>query len=136
MFDEHDFDDDEFSGGVFSQEIDGGRAGAYIRLGDRGIRARTTDGREFVVPYEDCRLEMGGVSGRMLFCRTADRSLTIFTEDRKFPMALQRASSGGLFEQVEEILASGRSRHRRNVLLGWGLVGAVLACLVGGYYAH
>ncbi len=23
MFDEHDFDDDEFSGGVFSQEIDG-----------------------------------------------------------------------------------------------------------------
>ena len=135
MFDEHDFDDDEFSGGVFSQEIDGGRAGAYIRLGDRGIRARTTDGREFVVPYEECRLEMGGASGRMLFCRTADRSLTIFTEDRKFPMALQRASSGGLFEQVEEILASGRSRHRRNVLLGWGLAGAVLACLVGGYFA-
>lgn len=134
MFDENDFDEDEFPGGVFSQEIDGGRAGAHIRLGDRGIRARTSDNREFVVPYEDCQLEMGGASGRMLFCRTSDRSLTIFTEERRFPMALQRASSGGLFEQVDEILAAGRSRRRRNVLLGWALVGGLLACLVAGYF--
>ena len=74
MFDQTNLDDDEFAGGVFSQEIDGGRAGAFIRLGDRGVRARTSDGREFIVPYEDCRLEIGGASGRMLFCRTGDRS--------------------------------------------------------------
>ena len=135
MFEDNDFDEDEYPGGVFSQEIDGGRTGAYIRLGERGIRARTSDGREFVVPYEDCQLEMGGASGRMLFCRTSDRSLTIFTEERQFPMALQRASSGGLFEQVEEILASGRRRRRRNVVIGWGLTGAVLACLVAAYFA-
>ncbi len=135
MFDENDFDDDEFPGGVFSQEIDGGRAGAYVRLGDRGIRARTSDGREFAVPYEDCQLEMGGASGRMLFCRTNDRSLTVFTEDRRFPAALQRASSGGLFEQVEEMMAAGRSRRRRNLLLGWGLVVGFVACLVAGYFA-
>jgi len=135
MFDENDFDDDEFPGGVFSQEIDGGRAGAYIRLGDRGIRARTSDGREFAVPYEECQLEMGGASGRMLFCRTNDRSLTVFTEDRRFPAALQRASSGGLFEQVEEMIAAGRSRRRRNLLLGWGLVVGFVACLVAGYFA-
>lgn len=135
MFDQNDFDDDEFPGGVFSQEIDGGRAGAHVRLGDRGIRARTSEGREFVVPYEDCQIEMGGASGRMLFCRTGDRSLTIFTEDRRFPAALQRAASGGLFERVDELLASGRRRHRRNVLVGWGLVLGLLVCCVGGYFA-
>ena len=135
MFEQSEFDDDEVSGGVFSEEIDGGRAGATIRLGDRGIRALTSDGREFVLSYDDCQLEMGGASGHMLFCRTSDRSLTIFTEDRRFPAALQRAASGGLFEQVEEIQAAGRRRRRRGLLVGWGLLLGLLLCCVGGYFA-
>ena len=102
MFDGDLLDDDEFPGGVFSDEIDGGRSGAHLRLGDRGITARTSEGREFVIGYSDCDLELGGDSGRMVFCRTADRSLTFFCEDRRFPEALKRAAVGELFEQVDQ----------------------------------
>lgn len=125
--------DDEFPGGVFSDEIDGGRAGAHLRLGDRGITARTSDGREFVIPSSDCDLELGGESGRMIFCRTADRSLTFFCEDRRFPEALKRAAVGELFEQVDSILAAGKRQRWVNRMIFWGLLATTIAGLIGGY---
>ena len=134
MFDGDLFDDDEFPGGVFSDEIDGGRSGAHLRLGDRGIAARTTDGREFVISYSDCDLELGGDSGRMVFCRTADRELTFFCEDRRFPEALKRAAVGELFEQVDQILAAG-SRQRWMSRVGlWVMLAVCVLVLIGGYY--
>ncbi|MDA0282804.1 MAG: M48 family metallopeptidase [Planctomycetota bacterium] len=134
MFDSESLDDDEFPGGVFSNEIDGGRAGAFMRLGDRGIKARTSDGREFVIDYSDCDLELGGDSGRMVFCRTSDRSLTFFCEDRRFPEALKRAAVGELFEQIEIILAAGQ-RHRWMSRLGlWALLAVAVLVAVGGWF--
>lgn len=134
MFDGDLLDDDEFPGGVFSDEIDGGRAGAWIRLGDRGITARTSEGREFVITYSDCDLELGGDSGRMLFCRTSDRSLTFFCEDRRFPEALKRAAVGELFERVEGIFAAG-SRQRWISRVGlWVMLTVVLLLAVGGWF--
>ena len=135
MFDDDQLDnDDEFPGGVFSDEIDGGRAGAWIRLGDRGIAARTSEGREFVIAYSDCDLELGGDNGRMLFCRTSDRSLTFFCEDRRFPEALKRAAGGELFEQIEGILAAG-SRQRWISRVGlWVMLVVVLLLAVGGWF--
>lgn len=134
MFDGELLDDDEFPGGVFSDEIDGGRAGAYLRLGDRGITARTSDRREFVIAYSDCNLELGGDSGRMIFCRTADRSLTFFSEDRRFPEALQRAAVGELFEQVDSILAAGKRQRWVNRITFWVLLITLLVALTGGYF--
>ncbi len=135
MFDGDLLDDDEFPGGVFSEEIDGGRSGAHLRLGDRGITARSSEGRKFVISYSDCDLELGGDSGRMVFCRTADRSLTFFCEDRRFPEALKRAAAGELFEQVDQILAVG-SRQRWVSRIGlWVMLAVCVLVLIGGYYA-
>ena len=134
MFDGDLFDDDEFPGGVFSDEIDGGRAGAHLRLGDRGITARTSDGREFVISYSDCDLELGGDSGRMVFCRTVDRSLTFFCEDRRFPEALKRAAVGELFEQVDQILTAGNRQRWVSRIGLWLMLAVAVVALVGGYY--
>ncbi|NQV25139.1 MAG: M48 family metallopeptidase [Rhodopirellula sp.] len=134
MFDGDLLDDDEFSGGVFSDEIDGGRAGAHLRLGDRGITARTSTGREFVIRYSDCDLELGGDSGRMVFCRTVDRSLTFFCDDRRFPEAMKRAAVGELFEQVDRILAVG-SRQRWAGRVGlWALLIVGVLVLAGAWF--
>ena len=134
MFDGDLLDDDEFPGGVFSDEIDGGRAGAHIRLGDRGITARTSEGREFVITYSDCDLELGGDSGRMVFCRTTDRSLTFFCEDRRFPEALKRAAVGELFEQVDTILIAGNRQRWVGRMGLWVTLAVCAVALVGAYY--
>ncbi|MFT4557462.1 MAG: Zn-dependent protease with chaperone function [Planctomycetaceae bacterium] len=134
MFDGDLLDDDEFPGGVFSDEIDGGRAGAHIRLGDRGITARTSEGREFVITYSDCDLELGGDSGRMVFCRTADRTLTFFCEDRRFPEALKRAAVGELFEQVDTILIAGNRQRWVGRMGLWVTLAVCAVALVGAYY--
>jgi beta-barrel assembly-enhancing protease len=134
MFDGDLLDDDEFPGGVFSDEIDGGRSGAHLRLGDRGITARTSEGREFVIGYSDCDLELGGDSGRMVFCRTADRSLTFFCEDRRFPEALKRAAVGELFEQVDQILAAGNRQRWVSRVGLWVMLAVCVLVLIGGYY--
>jgi beta-barrel assembly-enhancing protease len=134
MFDSDLLDDDEFPGGVFSDEIQGGRAGAVMRLGDRGIKARASDGREFVIDYSDCDLELGGDSGRMVFCRTSDRSLTFFCEDRRFPEALKRAAIGELFEQIEIILAAGQRNRWKSRLGLWALLAVTFLVAVGGWF--
>ena len=134
MFDGDLLDDDEFPGGVFSDEIDGGRAGAHIRLGDRGIAARTSEGREFVITYSDCDLELGGDSGRMVFCRNADRALTFFCEDRRFPEALKRAAVGELFEQVDTILIAGNRQRWVGRVGLWVTLAVGTVALIGAYY--
>lgn len=134
MHDTDFLDDGEYTGGIFSDEIEGGRAGAVLRTGERGIHARTSDGEEFIIPYNDCNLEMGGTSGRMLFCRTSDRGLTIFCEDRGFPGALQQASAGELYEALEEILAVGSRQRWNSRLTVWLLLSASLLVLIGLYY--
>jgi Zn-dependent protease with chaperone function len=133
MFDD-DFLDGEFEGGVFSKEIDGGRAGASIRMDDRGLIALLSDGEQFFLSYGECDLEIGGASGRMVFCRNADRSLTIFCEDKKFPAALEQASAGELMERLEEINATGRRRSLAGKIGFWGFLVGCALLLVGGWY--
>lgn len=126
--------DHTFSGGVFSETLAHGRAGAEIELAVGGVSARVPSGETFFVPYRDCQVELGGNSGRMVFCRDGDRTVTIFCEDRKFPAALSLASSGTLDGQLGESLRKRRraSRRDRTVLLGV-LVGFWLL-IVAGYF--
>ncbi len=124
-----------FTGGVFSDEIEGGRAGAEIELGSTDIIATMSDGDHFLVPYHECQIEIGGFSGRMVFCRDADRSVTIFCEDRAFPEALSRAASGRLSQRVAEQLQSRRSDRWRGWRLAVGLTVAFVALVWGGLWA-
>lgn len=124
----------EFTGGVFSDRIDGGRAGAIVKLSPTGVTALGSDGQRFTVPFGQCQIEIGGNSGRMVFCRSRDRSLTIFCEDHAFPSALATSSMGMLDAQIECELAK-RKKHRsigRRVAV-LCMIGLVLL-IVGGYY--
>lgn len=122
-----------FPGGVFSDRIDDGRAGAEIELSATGVRARIPDGSEFFVPYAECQLEVGGYSGRMIFCRNRDRSLTIFCEERTFADALSRASGGLLSESLRELLAARRRESRRGWWIAASLALGIAVVVVAGF---
>jgi predicted Zn-dependent protease len=123
-----------FSGGVFSETIDGGRSGAEIELSQRGVSALTAEGDRFFIPYFECQVEVGGFSGRMVFCRNEDRSLTIFCEDRKFAAALSQASAGVLDEQLDRKLKQRRTESRRGRRIGAAVLLGIVVLLVAGYY--
>ena len=122
----------DFSGGVFTSGVAGGRAGARVTLGPSGLQAVTTEGARFELRYTDCRLRIGGASGRMVFCRSPDQSLTIFCEEKGFPEALRAAAGGLLDEHLSEARSESRAADRssRNLMLGLSL-GFVLLLVVG-----
>jgi len=122
-------------GGVFSDTIEGGRAGAEIDMTATEIIARLSNGQEYRLSYRDCQLERGGASGRMIFCRTLDRSLTIFSEDKRFLSNLDLFGSGFLMEKLEELKASRSAGRRRMLLFTFALLACGVLLIVGGYLA-
>ena len=127
--------DSKFSGGVFSDELDHGRAGADIELTPSGIQATTPDGRRFVIGYRDCQVEMGGYNGRMVFCRNPERTITVFCEDRKFPAVLSAASSGTLDQQLGAGKRRVRRESRRGFMIGAVSIAGIVLLIVGCYFA-
>jgi Zn-dependent protease with chaperone function len=125
----------EFTGGVFSDRIEGGRAGAQIELSQTGISAVTSDGQRFFVSYEKCQVEIGGFNGRVVFCRSPDRSVTIFCEDREFVRALASAAYGLLDSQIEGQLKHRRSQKWLGRRMGVALLLGIVLFVVGGYYS-
>ena len=124
----------DFNGGVFHESIDGGRAAAEIDLQATAIVALTSTGQQFTLPYSACVLSQGGASGRMVFCRNADKSLTIFCEEKPFAAALAHAAGGQLDEQLaaaKRDLNKSNASSRRMVV---GICVAVLLLLVIAYY--
>lgn len=117
-----------FTGGVFSSTIDGGRAGADIELANDAVKATTKDGQYFSLRYSDCNVEMGGFNNKMVFCRNEDRSLTIFTEDRKFTESLAYAAGGLLDEQ----LSAGKNKVKSEKRQGRNFVLIFAICCVVG----
>lgn len=129
-----------FAGGVFHHSIPNGRAGADIEVTSVELRARTmgADSQSFSLKLADCELELGGASGRMVFCRNADRSLTIFSDERGFPAALSSASFGVLDERLEvlrRVQSSGNNRQRFWLGMSLLLIAAVCTGLYFGTLA-
>lgn len=124
----------DFKGGVFHESIDGGRASADIDLQATAIVALTSTGQQFTLPYSTCVVSQGGASGRMIFCRTADKSLTIFCEEKKFAAALAEAAGGLLDEQLLTAKQSLRQSNASSRRLIIGLCVAILLLLVIAYY--
>lgn len=122
-----------FPGGIFSDTIDDGRSGAEIALTPSGVSARLPNGDSFLIPYRDCQVEIGGNSGRMVFCRNCDRSLTIFCEDRKFPKELSFAASGTLDAQLGDSLRQRKSQSRRERLVLISVLSVLIVLAIGSY---
>jgi Zn-dependent protease with chaperone function len=118
-------DQQTFSGGVFHESIEGGRAGAEISIDTQAVVARLQDDQQFSLRFEKLQLETGGASGKMVFCRNEDRSLTIFSEAKGFLKTLEH--SGGLLtnqkvDQVKKTRRSNRRKSRRSVLIGLAVI--------------
>ncbi|HET8940162.1 MAG TPA: M48 family metallopeptidase [Polyangiales bacterium] len=123
----------ELEGGVFSDELPSGRAGARISVGEDGVRAHTLEGQRFRLPFEHCLLELGGASGRMWFCRDQARSVTFFSEGPAFGAALAVHAPPALRAQLEAVEARARAAQSRSQLL-WIAGLLVLAVLIGLAY--
>ena len=123
-----------FEGGVFSEAIDGGRAGADIELTHDSVSANTRDGQWFSIRYSDCTVDFGGFNNKMTFCRNADKSVTIFTEDKKFPKSLAYAAGGLLDEQLEEKTKKLKGDRRSARYFSLGVLVVFLIGVVGLYY--
>lgn len=124
----------KFEGGVFSATIAGGRAGARLWLGHDALHAETVEG-EFRLPFAECELERGGASGRMWFCRTRDRSLTLFSEAPGFAAALRSEARRELAEAFARIDREQRAERKRGLYTWLALIAAIVALLAGGVIA-
>ena len=133
-FQNQNFNNQNFTGGVFCASIASGRASAQIQLTRDGIAATANSGEQFLLPYRECQIEIGGASNRMIFCRNPDRSLTIYCEERAFPKALAESSMGLLDDQIRHRQLA----HRRERWSGRGWLTAFLIAsaivLVVGYF--
>jgi beta-barrel assembly-enhancing protease len=126
----------EFQGGVFHDSIPGGRAGAKVSMTLQEIVAvsQGDDPQRFSIRINECQLDMGGSSGRMIFCRDPSKSLTIFCEEPAFAKALDQGSMGMLSEQLSTLRK--QQRGDANRFRFWLTVSALIFAFVcfTGYY--
>lgn len=120
-----------FSGGVFAKQLAGGRSGASARLSHGELKVDCAEGEMLHVPLANATIELGGASGRMVFVRNEDRSVTFYTEDRDFLEELSRVAPRSVQAGIEQIR---RSRSLRRRFLAYGLAGALLL-VVGLVYS-
>jgi beta-barrel assembly-enhancing protease len=123
----------ELEGGVFSQDLPGGRAGARLTVSEDGVSAQTAEGHRFRMSFDQCRLELGGASGRMWFCRDDPRGITIFSEGPALGSALAVHAPPALRTQLDEVEARARASQSRSQLL-WIAGLLVLMVLIGLAY--
>jgi Zn-dependent protease with chaperone function len=112
----------QFDGGVFSEAVDGGRSGASISITGSAVVATTPEGQLFAVPYAGANLTLGGASGKMWFCRSADGATTIFSEASGFAEALRASSQHDFVERLDLLEQSARDTTQRYLWLFSGLL--------------
>ncbi|MCC9602925.1 M48 family metallopeptidase [Stieleria sp. JC731] len=127
--------DQQFSGGVFNDELPTGRAGAEITLTPLAIEALSINGDRYVIPYRDCKIEMGGFNNQMVFCRNPERSVTIFCDHKKFAKSLSEQSSGILEDQLGASKRVIKAQSRRAMLFGFACFVGLVVLTVAGYFA-
>jgi Zn-dependent protease with chaperone function len=128
------FHANEYQGGVFSDQLDGGRASATLTVMATGVKAVTSTGQEFVVQFRECLLDLGGASGRMVFVRTPDRKLTVFCEDRRFMATLELDGGVGVAERLLALRGRRSGEDARWRMWLAVAAGTCVLCAVGGYY--
>lgn len=130
------FINQSFQGGVFHPSIPGGRAGAVISIQRGELIAQIQSYGEpiFSIPLNQIQLDLGGASGKMIFCRSADGQLTIFSEDKRLAKELDLQSGGMLGSQLSTLKKSLRAESGK---FGFWILFGALACallLFIGYF--
>jgi Zn-dependent protease with chaperone function len=127
--------DQQFDGGVFSEAVEGGRSAASVSLTGSAVIATTPEGHLFAVPYEGANLTLGGASGKIWFCRSADGATTIFSEASGFAEGLRASSQKDFVERLDALEHAARDAKQRYAWLISGVVMLVLFVATLGMYA-
>ena len=115
-----------FEGGVFSDQLPGGRAGATIAPTHKAIEAKATDGTLFSIPLGELQLEIGGASGKMVFCRNQDKSLTLFTEAPGFLDAIEEQGGHYVQKLTQGIRQGVRAKRNKS----WAMMAVAMVAMV------
>ena len=119
----------EFPGGLYHDDLPGGRGGATLRvLWDR-VEARTPDGAVFHVPHVHLRLELGGATGRMLLVRGAPGEPVLFSETPGLFEAIRDTGGARTREACAACVAAVQDR-RKGSRTAWIVGLAVVVLLV------
>ena len=100
-----------FEGGVFRESTDGG-SGATIRRDREGQVADPLEGEPLTIPFFEMTVEMGGASGRMLFCYDRGRRNTIYSDDPALVRELTSSAPDPLRLAMERLVQGHRRRRR------------------------
>lgn len=123
--------DRQFRGGVFSAKLTGGRAGATLFVLPELLRARTDGGEQFDLAYPDVHMELGGASGRMLFCRNQDRTVTLFCEEPGYIFALTSVAGKHMTEKLAPVHRDLARQQRWRFYVAGAFLALLLALGVG-----
>jgi predicted Zn-dependent protease len=105
---------------------------ATLKVGDGQVVATTRSGSTVTLPLRGVSLELGGASGKMVFCRhTAHEGVTMYSEASGFFDALWAAGDDGMRAQLHTMWQK-RKRARWGIA-GW--LGAGVAALALTYYS-
>jgi len=118
-------------GGVFSNQLTGGRVDARLSLDSQRVGATTVTGEYVSVEAAGCQLDLGGASGRVWFVRSADGSLTLFSEDPAFAHALSHHPTLG--PRAAAVEQARRNARQRNAIR-WAIVAVAALFIVVGLY--
>ena len=105
-----------------------------MELRPEGIVAHVLD-QKFEIRYDQCELEKGGASDRMIFCRTPDRELTIYCEQKGFLDELKRVGGYRLSTQLDAMTSEHRTHIRRHHVLILGLLAGLILLPFAAYWA-
>jgi predicted Zn-dependent protease len=121
-----------FEGGVFSPELEDRRSTGRIEITDGNLIVTTRSGESVSLPLAGISVELGGASGKMIFCRhAAHEGVTIYSEAPGFFDGLWAVGNDGLRAQLHTLWEK-RKRAKWNIA-GW--IGAGLLIIMMTYYA-
>lgn len=108
----------EFKGEVFAARLQGRRPAALV-VRPGSVQALADNGERFELPIDDAVYELGGATGRILFCRMPDGRLSVISEDPRFLAALTAAAvrARPRLVELERTLQAASQRRRA----GWAL---------------
>ncbi|HJL15143.1 MAG TPA: hypothetical protein RMH99_05780 [Sandaracinaceae bacterium LLY-WYZ-13_1] len=105
-------------GRIYVAEAPAGLAASIDVHPDR-VEGRAEDGRAWIVPLAEAELEPGGFEGRHVFLRSADRAVTLVSDDPALVPALEAVADARLRSRLDAVVEHRRRHARRTTVERW-----------------
>ena len=105
-------------GKVYPPDVPAGLPASIAVHADR-VEARSDDGTVWTIPLAEAELEPGGFEGAHVFVRTADRAITVASDDAQLVPSLDAVADARLRERLAAVAAHRRRHARRTMIELW-----------------